>query len=46
MGQFPQYGENCQNVAFFSFFWSPAVTKEFDFLTFLICFEEILPIAF
>ena len=44
MGQFPQDGENGQNVAFF---WSSAVTKRFDFfLTFLNCSEEILPGAF
>ena len=45
MGQFPQDGENGQNVAFFYFF-SSAVTKRFDFLTFLNCSEEILPVAF
>ena len=31
MGQFPQDGENSQNVAFLNFFWSSAVTKRFDF---------------
>ena len=31
MGQFPQDGENGQNVAFCSFFWSSTVTKRFDF---------------
>ena len=34
MGQFPQDGENGQNVAFFIFFWSSAVTKRFDFFNF------------
>ena len=42
MGQFPQDGENGQNVAFFYFFWSSAVTKRFGFSTFLNCSEEIL----
>ena len=31
IGQFPQDGENGQNVAFCSFFWSSTVTKRFDF---------------
>ena len=30
MGQFPQDGENGQNVAFFLSFWSSAVTKRFE----------------
>ena len=30
MGQIPQDGENGQNVAFFHFFWSSAVTKRFE----------------
>ena len=41
MGHFPQDGESGQNVDFF-IFWSSAVTKWFDFLTFLNCSEEIL----
>ena len=43
MGQFLQDEENGQNVAFF---WSSAVTKQFDFSTFLNCSEEILPGGF
>ena len=42
MGQYPQDGENGQNVAFF---WSSAFTK-LTFQTFLYCSEEILPWAF
>ena len=34
LGQFPQDGENGQNVAFFHNFWSSAVTKWFDRLNF------------
>ena len=34
MGQIPQVGENGQNVALFLFFWSFAVTKQFDFFNF------------
>ena len=34
MGQFPQDRENGQNVAFFYFLWSSAVTKRFDFFNF------------
>ena len=34
MGQFPQDGRNGQNVAFFLFSCSSAVTKRFDFFTF------------
>ena len=34
MGQIPQDGENGQNVAFFLFFRSSAVTKQFDFFGF------------
>ena len=34
MGQIPQDGENGQNVAFFLFFWSSAVTKRFNFFNF------------
>ena len=46
MGQIPQDGENGQNVAFFHFFWSSAVTKRFDFLNFINCSEEISPGGF
>ena len=34
MGQFPQDGENGQNLAFIYLFWSSAVTKRFDFFNF------------
>ena len=46
MGQFLQYGENGQNVAFSYSFWSSAVTKQFDFSTFLNRSEDILTGAF
>ena len=44
MGQIPQDGENGQNVAFFLFFWSSAVTKRLFFSTFVNCSEEILSV--
>ena len=34
MGQFPQDGENGQNVALFNLFCSSAVAKRFDFFNF------------
>ena len=34
MSQFSEDGENGQNLAFFYFFWSSAVTKRFEFFNF------------
>ena len=45
MGQFPQDGENGQNVEFLYFFGAVLWPNGFTFSTFLNCFEEILPLV-
>ena len=47
MGQFPQDGENGQNVAFSYFFWRCGVTKRFDFFNFSQLFwRDFFPLDF
>ena len=46
MVQFPQDGENGQNVGFFIFFGALLWPNGLTFLTFLNCSEEILLVAF